>query len=211
MICKNCSQHVTEGASFCPSCGAPINEDTYERPSKVKQASPAGQGGYSKYIFVVSLILMIIFILNVFTSFNSLESFNELLIENANFLTTTELGLFNKMIGLVQGEAALIFINFALSLALMIVASMLKNKMKRNEESPISLLKAQFILSIGASVSSVVYVIYEIIALSQLSKIALELESFVVTTSYTSLIFPIAIAGLLIPCIFKSLSLLKKS
>lgn len=210
MNCKHCSQPITDNAAFCPNCGNPIEKDIYERPSSTTYSQQLTRQGYSKYIFVVSLVLMIILVVNLITSFNSLDTLQLQIQSLSSSLTSTQLGLFNKMITLAQVETAFVFLNFALTLSLMIIAAMLRKKAKMNMAPQKPLLKAQFYLSIAAVAGGVIFVIYEIIVMQKLNSIAAELgvDS---TAGISYLILPITFVGLLIPCIFKSLETLKNN
>ncbi|MFA5687266.1 MAG: zinc ribbon domain-containing protein [Bacilli bacterium] len=210
MNCKNCSYPLKESDSYCPNCGSPVEKDIYQRPTKTNSNRQVFGQSYSKYIFVVSLVLMIILVLNLSTAFNSLSGLKGEIQANASSLTSEQLSLFNKMLTLSQVETAFIFLNFGATLTLMIIAAMLRKKAKLNVAPEEALLKTQFYLSIAAVALGTIFVIYEIIALQKLNDIANQLGA-AVHFGFSYLVLPITFVALLIPCIFKSLSVLRNN
>jgi len=218
MKCQICQSEIEDNALFCPHCGAKVASDPTAQGAPSSSVNSLGMGYapfpikfHSTYIFVVSLILMILGALAWIIGISSASSVSNFIQEYYSAMTQTQRDLFNELLAYVRGENWFMFFSFGSTLVLMIFSIGLKSKTKENYRIEIvtKQAKQQFIMAIVALVIASAFVIFEIVAINRVMEITTLLGVDAIA-DMTSLIFPIAKVGLLIPCIFMAQSSIKK-
>lgn len=92
MFCKNCGKQIDENASFCPSCGTPVQKDP-EKPQTLYEMHKSSKGKkplFKKWWFWVIVVILLIAIVQSFGNKADTNSNDDTVSTGGNTTATTQ-------------------------------------------------------------------------------------------------------------------------